>query len=67
MNLAKEAEVCALCGCLIVNVEMHTAYHKYLQDTIALMNSMLQIVWDDAKLDKNKKVEPLPPPPVLDF
>jgi hypothetical protein len=67
MNLAKEAEVCTFCGALVVNVDMHTAYHQYLQDTIALMNEMLNIVWDDAKLDKSKKVDPLPAPPVIDY
>jgi len=46
---------------------MHTAYHKYLQDTIALMNSMLNIIWEDGKFDKNKKVDPLPPPPTVDY
>ena len=67
MSLAKEAEVCPVCGCLIVNTEMHTAYHKYLQDTIALMNQMLNVIWEDGKFDKSKKVEPLPPPPVIDY
>jgi hypothetical protein len=65
--MAKEAGVCAVCGCLIVNPEMHSAYHKFLQDTIVLMNQMLTIIWEDAKLDKDKKVDPLPAPPVIDY
>lgn len=67
MSLAKDTEICPFCGGLYANPEMHTAYHKYLQDTIALMNQMLNVIWDDAKLDKSKKVEPLPPPPVIDY
>jgi hypothetical protein len=65
--VAKEYTICPYCGLLIANDEMHTAYHVYLQATITRMNDMLQIIWDDAKLDKSKKLEPLPAPPEIDY
>jgi hypothetical protein len=65
--LAKEFEICAYCGCVVANTEMHLSYHAYLQATIGRMNDMLNIIWDDSHLDKNKKLDPLPPPPTLDY
>jgi len=65
--LAKEYTVCQYCGALIANDEMHLAYHGYLQATISRMNDMLTIIWADAKLDKDKKLDPLPPPPEIDY
>jgi hypothetical protein len=65
--MAKEAEVCPIDGSLIVNPDMHTAYHAWVNDTITRMNAMLTIIWEDGKFDKDKKLEPLPPPPVIDY
>jgi hypothetical protein len=67
MSLAKEYTICAECGLVVANEEMHTAYHAYLQATISRMNDMLTIIWEDAKLDKDKKLEPLPQPPEVDY
>jgi hypothetical protein len=67
MNLAREYTVCSECGLLIANEEMHDAYHLWVNATIFRMNQMLQIIWDDAKLDKDKKLDPLPPPPEIDY
>jgi hypothetical protein len=67
MSLAREYTVCSECGLLIANEEMHDAYHLWVNATIFRMNQMLQIIWDDAKLDKDKKLDPLPPPPEIDY
>jgi hypothetical protein len=67
MSLAKEFTVCPDCGCVIANEDMHATYHAWVQETIIRVNQMLTVVWEDAKLDKSKKLEPLQPPPRIDY
>lgn len=67
MSLAREYGVCAECGLVIANEDMHTSYHVWVNTTIGRMNDMLTIVWEDAKLDKDKKLDPPPPPPEIDY
>jgi len=65
--LAKEFTVCQFCGLVVANEDMHTSYHQWVQATIGRMQLMLDIVWEDAKLDKSKKLDPLPAPPEIDY
>jgi hypothetical protein len=65
--LAKEYTVCPICGLLIANEESHTNYHVWVSATIGVMQQMIDIVWEDAKLDKDKKITRPDPPPPLDY
>jgi hypothetical protein len=65
--LAKEFDICPLCGAVVANAEMHKQYHQWLRRVITKMNQMLQIVWTDANLDQTKREDPPPAPDGIDY